>query len=315
MLTVSDTENTNSGAYVSLEALQQLRYTAKQCLMRTGKSFAIRGGSHQSRMVNRGMEFEDVRPYQAGDDIRAIDWRVTARTQVTHSKRYSEEKEKPIITVVDQRRSSFFGSQPCFKSVYSCQLAAIINWATVASGDRSGGVVLGCDGIHDTRPARSHKTVNRWLQQLTTANHKLSATVRDTQTLGDGLQHVMRTTHTGTEIILFSDCYDLSEQCEQHLFYLSRRHRMSIVWIVDQLEMALPTMATASISNGQAVQSLPVSAAIREQFAQQYQQKYDALQALCQRLGIRFIQAPVQTAPADIAQALIHRTSTSTGVM
>lgn len=315
MLTVSATNNTPSGAYVSLEALQQLRHMAKQCLMRTGKSSAARGGHHQSRMVNRGMEFEDVRPYQAGDDIRSIDWRVTARTQVTHSKRYSEEKEKPIITVVDQRRSSFFGSQPCFKSVYSCQLAAIINWATVASGDRSGGVVLGCENIHDTRPARSHKTVNRWLQQLATANHQLSATARDTQTLSDGLQHVMRTTHTGTEIILLSDCYDLNEQCEQHLFYLSRRHRITMVWVVDQLEMALPAMTTASISNGQKVQSLPIDATIREQFAQQYQEKHDALQALCQRLGIRFVQAPVQTAAMDIAQTLIHRTPTTTGVL
>lgn len=296
----------SDGAYVSLAELQQLRHTAKQCLLHKGKSAAQRGGHHQSRIVNRGMEFEDVRPYQPGDDTRSIDWRVTARTQVTHSKRYSEEKEKPIITVVDQRSSHFFGSNPCFKSVYGCQLAAIINWATVATGDRSGGVVFSCHDITETRPARSHKTVNRWLQQLTTANHQLSASSRDTQTMSHGLQHVIRTCHTGTEIIIISDCYDIDEQCEQHLFYLSRHHRVTLVWVVDQLEMALPTMSKATISNGEAIQSLPINTRLREQFAQHYHQKQNQLTQRCQGLGIRFIQAPVQTPPADIAHELIH---------
>ena len=91
-----------SGAYVALADLQQLRYLAKQCgSLSIGKSATILGGQHKSRAISRGIEFEDVRPYQAGDDIRSIDWRVTARTQVTHSKRYSEEKEKPIITAAE----------------------------------------------------------------------------------------------------------------------------------------------------------------------------------------------------------------------
>jgi len=108
-----------SGAYASLEELQYLRHPAKHITSSTKTiSQATLSGHHKSRAVNRGMEFEEVRQYQVGDDIRNIDWRVTARTQITHTKRYSEEKEKPIITAVDQRQTLFFGSHPCFKSAH-----------------------------------------------------------------------------------------------------------------------------------------------------------------------------------------------------
>jgi uncharacterized protein (DUF58 family) len=298
-------DGVNDGAYVSLAQLQQLRHTAKQYLVASGKSNAPLNGQHRSRAVSRGMEFEDVRPYQAGDDIRSIDWRVTARTQVTHSKRYSEEKEKPIVTVVDQRRSSFFGSHPCFKSVYSCQLAALVNWATLSAGDRSGGIVLGSKQISETRPARSHKTVNRWLQQLSTANQQLSATVADQFSMSDCLKRVIHTTQTGTDIVLISDCYDLDDECEKQLFYLSRHHRITLLWVVDQLEIALPKTAQITVSDGHATRQLPLQHSLTQQFSQHHQNKEAALQQLCQRLRIRLIKAPVQTPAHDIAMGVM----------
>ena len=304
----TDSDNKlSSGAYVSLSELQQLRHFAKQCSARSGKSKAQLGGHHQSRSVSRGMEFEDVRPYQAGDDIRSIDWRVTARTQVTHSKRYSEEKEKPIVTLVDQRRSSFFGSHPCFKSVYGCQLAALINWATIASGDRSGGIVLGSQHIGETRPARSHKTVNRWLQQLSSANQQLSAQVNDKFSMSDALKRVIHTTQTGTEIVIISDCYDLDADCEKQLFYLSRHHRVTLLWVVDQLEMALPNTAKVTISDGQNVSQLALQRSISEGFSARFAAKEARLQQLCQGLRIRFCKAPVQTPATDVIMGLMAR--------
>jgi uncharacterized protein (DUF58 family) len=298
-------DGVNDGAYVSLAQLQQLRHTAKQYLVASGKSNAPLNGQHRSRAVSRGMEFEDVRPYQAGDDIRSIDWRVTARTQVTHSKRYSEEKEKPIVTVVDQRRSSFFGSHPCFKSVYSCQLAALVNWATLSAGDRSGGIVLGSKQIGETRPARSHKTVNRWLQQLSTANQQLSATVADQFSMSDCLKRVIHTTQTGTDIVLISDCYDLDDECEKQLFYLSRHHRITLLWVVDQLEIALPKTAQITVSDGHTTRQLPLQHSLTQQFSQHHQAKKAALLQLCQRLRIRLIKAPVQTSAHDIAMGVM----------
>jgi uncharacterized protein (DUF58 family) len=296
-----------SGAYVSLEELQQLRYIAKQCSAPAhGKSTALLGGQHQSRAISRGMEFEDVRPYQAGDDIRSIDWRVTARTQVTHSKRYSEEKEKPIVTAVDQRRSNFFGSNPCFKSVYACHLAAIINWATLQAGDRSGGLVIGTEGIKETRAVRSHKNVNRWLQQLSQTNQQLSAQATDEPSMSTFIERIIHSTQTGTQIFIISDCYDLTPQCEKLLFQLARHHHVTLLWVVDQLEEALPSTAKIHISNGQSHTPLWLQKQTNHSFTQQFLAKQEQLTALTQKLGIRLRKASVQVPPIDIVNGLLR---------
>jgi uncharacterized protein (DUF58 family) len=296
-----------SGAYVSLETLQQLRYIAKQCgSPALGKSTALLSGQHKSRAISRGMEFEDVRPYQAGDDIRSIDWRVTARTQVTHSKRYSEEKEKPIVTAVDQRRSNFFGSNPCFKSVYACHLAAIINWATLQAGDRSGGLVLGRQGIEETRAGRSHKNVNRWLQQLSQANQQLSTEITPEPSFSEFLERIIHNTQTGTQVFIISDCYDITPQCEQLLFQLSRHHQVTLLWVVDQLEESLPNSAKVHISNGRTQTPLWLQKNTSTTYAKQCVEKQQQLTAMTQKLGIRLYKASVQTPPIEIIHGLIR---------
>lgn len=295
-----------NGAYVSLEALQQLRHLAKQCpFSNRGKSQALLGGQHQSRAISRGMEFEEVRQYQPGDDIRSIDWRVTARTQITHSKRYSEEKEKPIVTAVDQRRSAFFGSHACFKSVYACHLAAIINWATLQAGDRSGGIVLGPQGIQETRAVRSHKNVNRWLQQLSQTNQQLSSQPTEEPSLRNLLERLIHSTKTGTQVFIISDFYDLNTGCEKLLFQLARHHHVTLIWVVDPLEESLPDTAKLQVSNGHAITPLWLQQQAIGTFAQQFAHKEQHLTQLTQKLGIRFSKASLQTPPINIINGLL----------
>merc|ERR1711916_149956 len=123
------------------------------------------------------MEFEEVRVYQPGDDIRTIDWRVTARTQVAHTKLFQEEREKPVLLVVDQRSNMFFGSQRCFKSVYAAHIAATLGWAAIYQNDRVGALVFGDDQQRDVRPKRSKHAQLSFLQQLVEFNHKLISPV------------------------------------------------------------------------------------------------------------------------------------------
>lgn len=296
-------QHTATGAYVELSCLQQLRHVAKQCsIAKSNNSKALLGGAYKSRAVSRGMEFEEVRQYQPGDDIRSIDWRVTARTQVTHSKCYTEEKEKPIITAVDQRHSSFFGSHPCFKSVYACHLAALINWTSLLAGDRSGGIVLGSKNIEETRAMRSHKTVNRWLQQLCRANQQLASTSTSTAEppLSELLKRIIHTTQTGTHIYIISDFYDVDPACEKWLFSIAKHHQLTLLWVVDQLETSLPESTHLTISNGQTHHPVIVSPETITAFHQQFTAKADYLTKLTQRLRIQLIRASVQTAPADI---------------
>lgn len=301
------TSSPPNGIYVGLEALQQLRYLSRQCS--SSKHLLSRvslGGQHRSRAISRGMEFEEVRQYQPGDDIRTIDWRVTARTQVTHTKRYSEEKEKPIITAVDQRKSLFFGSQSCFKSVYACHLAALINWTTLDQGDRCGGLVLSSQGIEETRPVRSHKTVNRWLQQLSQANQQLSLDVEKEPPLSTLLQQLSKTLQAGAHIFIISDFYDLDKACEQWLFQLARHHRVDMLWVYDPLESQLPAGGQLTISQTYCENEhlqLHVDPVLQQQFHNAFLQKERYLQKISQQLKLRLHKASLDTLPVDI----LHR--------
>ncbi|ERI51084.1 hypothetical protein N878_07210, partial [Pseudomonas sp. EGD-AK9] len=98
-------------------------------------------GLHHSKLRGRGVDFDQVRVYQAGDDVRNIDWRVTARTQEPHTKLFHEERERPIFILAEQSQRLFFGSGQCFKSVLAARAAALVGWAALAHNDRIGGLV------------------------------------------------------------------------------------------------------------------------------------------------------------------------------
>ena len=136
------------GAYTDLPDLIRLRYAAREMADLTGdKTSNPLAGLLSSNFRGRGIDFAEVRVYQPGDDVRTIDWRVTARTQVAHTKVFQEEKERPVLILVDQSASMYFGSQVTFKSVLAARTAAIIAWAALERGDRVGGLVFSEQGL------------------------------------------------------------------------------------------------------------------------------------------------------------------------
>ncbi|HEY6130551.1 MAG TPA: DUF58 domain-containing protein, partial [Halioglobus sp.] len=143
------------GAYVQLNELIALRFPAQQIkLGRRKRALNSLAGPIKSNFRGRGIDFEEVRSYQPGDDIRTIDWRVTARTGSAHTKLFREERERPVMVVIDQRGSMFFGSTHCFKSVLAAQLASLLAWSALHGGDRVGGLVFNDEGHQEIRPRR-----------------------------------------------------------------------------------------------------------------------------------------------------------------
>src|SRR5215813_4424925 len=140
-------------AYVSLDDLLRLRHRAK------GFSFlpkqpvhSLLSGRHASRLRGRGLEFEELRHYYAGDDVRAIDWRATARLGEPQLRVYKEERDRSVILLVDQRLSMFFGSRHTMKSVIAAEAAALAAWRVTSLGDRIGGIVFSENGMAEIRP-------------------------------------------------------------------------------------------------------------------------------------------------------------------
>ena len=144
------------GVYSNLSELVVLQHQAR------GFSFLPRqpihsllAGRHASRLRGRGLDFEELRHYQFGDDVRLIDWKATNRTRKTQLRVFNEERERIVLLVIDQRLSMFFGSQRCMKSVTAAEAAALAAWRVVFAKDRVGAVVFNDSTIAEIRPQRS----------------------------------------------------------------------------------------------------------------------------------------------------------------
>jgi uncharacterized protein (DUF58 family) len=149
--------------YTNLQALVRLRYSAR------GFSYlpkqpvrSLLSGRKRSRLRGRGLDFDELRHYRPGDDIRTMDWRVTNRTGKPHVRVYTEERDRPVIVMVDQRLSMFFGSQKTMKSVVAAEVAALTAWRVLAAGDRIGAILFNDADIVETKPTRNQRRVVGW---------------------------------------------------------------------------------------------------------------------------------------------------------
>lgn len=220
--------------------LDELIYYKQQAIrwMPPGKSlWSQRLGQHHSRQLGRGMDFSEVRQYQAGDDIRAIDWRVTARTGKPHTKLFSEEREKPIVLLVDLSPSLFLGSQLLFKSVQVAHMASLIAWLSVAQQDRVGAVIDTGRDLVELKPTARTKGALGLIQALVTQHAKgLNEEKHESWSLTQPLQALNRLCPKGSEIILLSDFTRMTPDDESALSRLTQHNRVRMVHISDPLE-------------------------------------------------------------------------------
>lgn len=163
------------GPYTNLDDLVRLQFTVKDFSLKpTQPVSSILSGRYGSRLRGRGLNFEELRRYLTGDDVRTIDWKVTARTRTPHVRVYSEEKDRKVLLLVDQRISMFFGTRDKFKSVTAAEAAAIAAWRAIAVGDRVGALVFNDETILETRPGQSSSTVLSILGNIVKLNHLLN---------------------------------------------------------------------------------------------------------------------------------------------
>ena len=240
-----------AGAFTDERQLTQLRLLAKRLrLASLPQIHGMLAGSHQSKQKGRGLDLDQLRIYQAGDDIRSIDWRVTARTQKPHTRVYKEERERPIAILCDQRSPMFFGSKRSFKSVVAAQCAALIAWAAVDHGDRIGAYIIGDDSEMDFRPKQRISHVLNILKNINEFNKKLENPRPIKKTFSDGLAHLKQTLTPGTSLYLISDFYDLTEKDKNTLYQLKRHNHIVALQVLDPLEQTAPPPGLYGVSDG-----------------------------------------------------------------
>jgi len=276
---------------IRLDLPQLLKYQRHTQLLDLSPAQTIQNklaGSYLAKSKGRGMEFDEVRHYQAGDDVRTIDWRVTARTGKVHTKLFREEKERPVFILTDLGRSMQFGSTLLLKSVQAAHLAALIAWHVKKTGDKLGGLLFHQQAIRELKPAGRSVAVLRYLHQLIELQHQaitqLSAppapgtapgTVPGTMAnvqLADALGQLRRLVRPGSLVFVISDFQQLNEQALRHLQAIRLHNEVRICQITDPLELALPASATGIASVSAGAEPIPLDLSDR-QLQQQYQQQ------------------------------------------
>ena len=283
---VGPTTNSENPAVASLAQMIKLRYGAREL---TGfpkiQARQMLAGGHKSRFRGRGMDFDQVRIYQPGDDVRSIDWRVTARTQVPHTKIFSEERERPILVISDLRGPMFFGSQR-LKSVVACEISAALAWAGLAANDRAGGLVFGSQQQVDIKSRRSHHAVLQFIHALHEYSSQLLEPQPDRYSLGDILEESRRFILPGSTVFIFSDFHDLDSSCERHLFELARHGNLNFCHVYDNIETELPPPSLYAVTDGQQRIMLDSSnKQLRQQFVDAFSQRSQHLRKLSEQLS------------------------------
>ncbi|MGJ8668705.1 MAG: DUF58 domain-containing protein [Oceanococcus sp.] len=194
-------------------------------------------GTHLSGFRGRGMEFEEHRAYVPGDEIRSIDWRVTARTGQTHVRSYREERERPINLAIDLRQPMWFGSQGCFKAVLAARAAARFAWAAAGNSDRVGGLCLHQHGQQMMRPAGGRRGALRLIGMLADVPEPTHTKV---PALHSMLEELRRVARPGALIVVISDFHDLDKAAQQSLSLIARHCELILGLVSDPLERHPP---------------------------------------------------------------------------
>lgn len=212
-------------------------------------------GERTSPQKGRGLNFDNLRRYQPGDDVRLIDWQTTARLRSPWFRQYNEERERPVFLLIDQRLDMFFATREQTKSVAAVKAAALLAWRCWFDGDRIGSLVFN-DTTMSLQPCRPPRaTLNAILNDLLYYNQLLPEQYPvepvTTVTFDRVLNRISNTIPSGAWVAILSDFHDLDKNCDALLAGLRRRCRVSAFVVQDDLHLRLPSSGTlAAIRQG-----------------------------------------------------------------
>jgi len=236
----------NNAIQVQLDDLLAMRLRAARLAQLAQRVAGSHAAVHASRFRGRGVDYAESRVYQPGDDIRQMDWRVTARTGRPHTKLFTEERERSVLVVLNCNPSMRFGTRLRFKSVQAARAAALLAWATALSGDRIGAIGYGPGLNAEVKPGGGVRGALRCLRAFV----EWDATTRgakDSVPLSQALQRARRLAHPGTQVILFTDGFDCDEAAEPALTMLAEHCDVAAVILSDPLEHVAPPPASYAL--------------------------------------------------------------------
>jgi uncharacterized protein (DUF58 family) len=303
-----DAAPTSPGVYVDIDHLIGLEQRGRKVsLLPRQPVHSLLSGRYASRMRGRGLNFEEIRDYRPGDDVRAIDWKVTVRLQKPHVRVFNEERDRQGILVVDQRLSMFFGSQRAMKSVTAAETATVIAWRVLNVGDRIGAVLFNDSDIVDVRPRRSRATVLQLLGSLARQNRALGigrGITRAPAMLNQALDRVRRLAAHDATVVIVSDFDGADDATRDAVAAIAAHNDVVAILVHDPLQSQLPASGRMTVTDGELQIVLDVGRGeTRSDILAMSQTRLRSVLAWTPDLGIPVL--PVSTAEEPVQQ--LHR--------
>ncbi len=297
---------------VNREDLLALRANARGLQLKpcqSGRSLLF--GQHQSKFRGRGMDYMESRHYQPGDDVRNFDWRVTARTNLPHVKLYAEEREQPVVLLVDQSASMSMASQGAFKSVVAARLASLFGWIAVAQGDRVGGIIFRDKQNHqEIKPQGGRRGILHLVDTLVRLGQPHSHFDAEAQQglLDSMLERLQHTIRPGTQVILISDFFGVTDKTSRLLQQIHQHSNVLAVQVVDLLELSAPPDGEYGISDGKHSWLLNLnSQQQRQQLINTLDSRQHELQQLFNESGIPLLRILSSDNISDVLHQVLSR--------
>jgi uncharacterized protein (DUF58 family) len=274
---------------------------------------SLQTGAYVSHFRGRGMEFDESRPYQPGDDPRNIDWRVTARSTTAYTKLFREERERPVLIVVDLRRTMHFATRGCYKSVAASRAAGLLSWAAHHRGDRLGGLVFGDTTHREIKPRLGRQAALRYLHELVQHPDWAAPAGQPPRAEADPLTQAMaalrRVVRPGSLLVLLSDFTDFSRAAQSYLAGIARHSEVMAVFVSDPLERRLPPPGRYRLVSEEGEMAIDTFlTGARADYQREFDERREALETFCQRYGLHLLALSTEDDPVrSLQQALGKR--------
>ena len=277
----------------SLKHLRSLEFKARDfSFLPHQPASSILSGQHASRLRGRGLNFEELRHYRPGDDIRTMDWKVTNRTGKPHVRVYTEERERRVYLMVDQRISMYFGSQEAMKSAVAAEIAALSAWRVLGEGDRIGALIFDDEHCHHYTPRRSRDGVINILKRLESANAALTVGCQaNAGQLNIAFDALLRHVTHDALVIYIGDGFGWDEVSDEMLKRISLHNDVIAVNVFDPAERDLPELNELVVSDGE--MQIVVSGTrqeLQERFEESYLKHVQHMREALQRFGLPLIE-------------------------
>ena len=297
---------------VSQAGLIRLSGAARAIALDVLRVRSLQTGAYVSHFRGRGMEFDESRPYQPGDDPRSIDWRVTARSTTAYTKLFREERDRPVLVMVDLRSNMHFATRGCFKSVNASRAAALLSWAAHHRGDRLGGLIFG-DTIHrELKPRLGRRAALRYLHELAEhpdwhSHEHLQNGEREVP-LTTAMASLRRVARPGSLVVILSDFVGMTRAAQSYLSSVARHNEVLAVFLSDPLERELPPPGRYRlISDDDEIAIDTYAKAARRNYRSAFEERTQEVEQFCKRYGVHLMQLSTDDDPVSALQTALGR--------